>query len=268
MSTLYRGEQGPLTADAFAPTFAGDLGVDIAPGSLVINGTQQGDDQGAYIVQTVGTTVISLADTGGTRTDWIIARVYDEDYGDFQSTAVIEVISDVGGVNAATLPANSYLVAAVSFVDGQPLTADSVVDRRGAVVHAGPGTTDARGVVASLEYDRENAIEPLQQPGTEVTLGETSFQVVPGRSYTFSLYTGRWPEGQRRRFVLDLTWSQGNDRPREFFPLIQNADEYDTASVIIPGLGGRVDVRMNVLYIDTGQKAIGPPLRLTVREDY
>lgn len=268
MSTLYRGEQGPLTVEAFEPTYVGNLGVELAAGSLIVNGTQQGDEQGAYVVQAVGTTVVTLDAAGGSRTDWIIARVYDEDYDDDRSETVLEVIADVGGVNAATLPANSYLIAAVSFITGEPLTADSVVDRRGPVVFPGSNESAPRGVIATMNYERPDGIAELYPAGQDISLGEFNFQARPDRSYTFSLYTGRWPRGDERSFTLDITWSQGNDRPQNIYHILRSIEEYGTAVLTLSNLDGRVDVDLRCLFVDAGQKSFGAPLALTVREDF
>lgn len=247
MASLYQGQQGPLSADAFKPTYQGSGVISFAPGSLVINGTQEAVTQGAYVVQCTDTTVVSLNATTNSRTDWVIARVYDEDYGDGSSEFALEVIEDIGGVNAATLPANSYLVASFQWIAGEVESSHSLSDRRGGVVFAGEANP-ARGQVGYVDVPYSAVVELA---GSSRGFGVISFEADQAHTYEFSLYTGRWNVADRTWRLVVTTETQAGGNVVENVFLLVNDEQTASASVLLTSLLGATRIELVCAFNNT-----------------
>ena len=274
MQTLYQGAQGPLTPDSFRPTFVGGTTIAINPGSVVINGTEGGDDQGAYIVQAVGTTHVTLS-PANSRTDWIIVRVEDEDYSGGTSTATLEVIEGIDG--SQTLPPNSFLIAAVSFIAGEFPNSGSVVDRRGSTVYPGPATS-ARGLLDTGVFSQDNPIAPVYPPQLweRLDTAEVQFTASQDFAYELTLNTGEWhsPQGADRslaRFAVNLSYTNllGNPVTDDLRILaIQPEDLISTGVELVQGIQGTISAVPYVFPLTDGwaKQSGTAPLRLYVKE--
>lgn len=118
---------------------ASGMDVVVAPGPAAIAG---------YLLVSDANVTVTL-DAGGaaTRTDLIIARVYDAEAGDAQSQGAVEVVKGTTAAEPA-LPARSIRLAAVTVAAGaNSISAVNITDRR--AFTGGSGPVWAPGALAS-----------------------------------------------------------------------------------------------------------------------
>lgn len=126
---------GVVTPAALLVSAGAGRSVDVALGEVFVNGTQNQLLQGCYHVINDATVNVPLAvaDPANPRDDLIIARVYDQEYGDGTSAGAIEVVTGVPAVAPAepAVPANSFVLGKVRVGAGVvSIVAGNITDRR------------------------------------------------------------------------------------------------------------------------------------------
>ena len=137
MLQKYFQSPGITTTGALAVTAQGtpNMTLNVAAGSVWVAGTSV-TNQGYYYVvnDSVAVVTISTANTSS-RTDIVVARVYDSEYAGSFDTAQLEVITGTPGGGTPATPAGAYKLATVTV--GANVTSISnanIVDNRAQVV--------------------------------------------------------------------------------------------------------------------------------------
>lgn len=126
-----------------------NMTVDIAPGRCVINGEQVAD-QGRYLCRStaVENRAVAPAPASGSRTDLVVARVYDSTVAGVRDELALEVITGPAGGAVPATPSDAVVLAEIAVAAGTASITDAMItDRRRTTTPAVPHSRliDAKG---------------------------------------------------------------------------------------------------------------------------